>query len=53
MRVLKAAFVCLILAAVGLVLIPFAVAKIAGGIFAVMFLVLLLADLAQTGASAA
>ncbi len=47
MTMLRIALTCFVLAALGLLFVPFAAAKIVGGIFAVLFVFFLVAGLAS------
>lgn len=47
MTLLRMALGCFVLAALGLLFVPFAVAKIVAGVFAVLFVLFLVAGLAN------
>jgi hypothetical protein len=47
MTLLRLALLCFVLAAMGVLFVPFAVAKLLAGVFAVLFVVFLLAGLAS------
>ena len=47
MTLLRLSLLCFVLAAMGVLFVPFAVAKLLAGIFAVLFVVFLLAGLAS------